>query len=288
MRHLPYRPSYCRNLEALAPYPSCVKALTFIPTTTTPGIFSAAKALWWVTGPVGASDISVAWVSQKIHTSSEALKNTKLTLSLARKGRQATAELALTLINYEDEVSYPITLFTGSWVACLLGYSRKYRSAKLVETFMGSAIHSYLALYHLTPLCLKVRGPFFNFNFFWKTINSPSNQVFIHPIAKVLIWDIRLPISTNSSFEEIREAMAGAVGEFGRGGVPSLDDEILDYEAKAIAAADLINRYRFSWDQVLFLPTRISRPRRAKKARSIRKRLAKRLVRASGRRFWVG
>lgn len=216
------------------------------------------------------------------------MKNTKLTLSLARKGRQATAELALTLISYEDEVSYPITLFTGSWVAHLLGYTRKYRGAKLVETFMGSAIHSYLVLYHFVPLCLRVRGPFFNFNFFWKTINSPSNQVFIHPIAKVIIWDIRLPVSVSSSFEEVREAMAAAVGEFGRGGVPSLDDEILDYEAKATTPSNLINRYRFSWDQVLFLPTRIDRPRRAKKARSIRKRLSKRLVRASGRRFWVG
>ena len=82
--------------------------------------------------------------------------------------------------------------------------------------------------------------------------------------------------------------MVSALSEFGRGGVPLLDDEILDYEAKALAATNHADRYRFSWDQVLFLPTRINRPRRAKKARSIRKRLSKRLVRASGRRFWVG
>lgn len=78
------------------------------------------------------------------------------------------------------------------------------------------------------------------------------------------------------------------MGEFGRGGLSSLDDEILDYEAKIVTPENLTNRYRFSWDQVLFLPTRIDRPRRAKKARSIRKRLSKRLVRAAGRRFWVG
>lgn len=82
--------------------------------------------------------------------------------------------------------------------------------------------------------------------------------------------------------------MAATIGEFGRGGAPSLEGEILDYEARSVFASSAIDRYRFSWDQVLFLPTRINRPRRAKKARSIRKRLSKRLVRASGRRFWVG
>jgi hypothetical protein len=82
--------------------------------------------------------------------------------------------------------------------------------------------------------------------------------------------------------------MATVMGEFGRGGLSLLDDEILDYEAKIATPETLTNRYRLSWDQVLFLPTRINRPRRAKKARSIRKRLSKRLVRAAGRRFWVG
>lgn len=166
MRYLPYRPNRYCNPGARTLHPSCVRAFNSAQAAAILTGPSSPRGLWWGVGSVGASDIGTVWRSQNAHPSSEGLRNTKLTLSLARKGRQATAELALTLINYEDEVSYPITLFTGSWVAHLLGYSRKYRGAKLVETFMGSAVHSYLVLYHFVPLCLKVRGPFFNFNFF--------------------------------------------------------------------------------------------------------------------------
>lgn len=92
------------------------------------------------------------------------------------------------------------------------------------------------------------------------------------------------------SLDKIKEAMAAAAAEFGRGGLPNLEDEILAYEARSIGEGGRAgeDRYKFSWDQILFLPTRISKPRRRKKARSVRKRLSKRLVRASGRRFWVG
>jgi hypothetical protein len=166
MRYLPYKPADGCNAGTVAQYPSSVKAFSPSPSATIMSGPASYKDLWWGANPIGASDMAVAWKSQNAQPGSEALKNTRLTLSLARRGRQATAELSLTLINYEDEVSYPITLFTGSWVAHLLGYSRKYRGAKLVETFMGSAIHSYLVLYHFVPLCLRVRGPFFNFNFF--------------------------------------------------------------------------------------------------------------------------
>lgn len=245
------------------------------------------RRTWWEAGFLNAADVSVVQRSQAASPALEALKSTKLTLSLARQGRQAAVELALTLVNFEGEASHPVTLFTGSWVAHLLGYPRKYRGARLIETFLGSAVRSYLLLYHFVPFCLRVRGAFFNFNSFWKILNSPASQVFIHPIALDIIWDVRLPLSVGFSFNEAKEALAAAVGEFGRGGMPGLEDEILEYEAKALVGLGAAqNRYKFSWEQVLFLPTRMNRPRRAKKARSIRKRLSKRLVRATGRRFW--
>lgn len=76
-------------------------------------------------------------------------------------------------------------------------------------------------------------------------LNSPASQIFVHPITLGLVWDIRLPTSVGSSFSEVKEAMAAALAEFGRGGVPHLDDEILDYEARAMCGA-LGARYRFS------------------------------------------
>lgn len=104
-----------------------------------------------------------------------------------------------------------------------------------------------------------------------------------------VLWDIRIPTELGYSLEKLKEVMAAAAGEFGRGSLPTLDDEILDYEAKTLKGL-LPHRLRctLTWGQVFFLPTKINRPRRHKKARSIRKRLSKRLVRAAGRRFWLG
>jgi hypothetical protein len=48
-----------------------------------------------------------------------------------------------------------------------------------------------------------------------------------------------------------------------------------------------VARYALTWRQVIFLPTALPRPRRAKRARGIKKRLAKRLVSLAGRRFWA-
>ena len=104
-----------------------------------------------------------------------------------------------------------------------------------------------------------------------------------------VLWDIRFPTGIDSSLDRLKEFMGASAEEFGRGGLPIFDNEILDYEVKSLRSSPAgCSRYALSWAQILFLPTRLNQPRRQKKARSIRKRLAKRLVRAAGRRFWVG
>lgn len=153
---------------------------------------------------------------------------------------------------------------------------------------MGSALRSYLALYSFVPLCLCLKGPFFNFSFFWRTINSPSSQVFLHPITMEILWDVRFPADMSFSANKLKEFLGASAEEFGRGNLPIFNDEVLNYEIKNLGASPNGRlRYSLSWGQVLFLPTRLDRPRRQKKARGIRKRLAKRLVRSTGRRFWA-
>jgi hypothetical protein len=224
-------------------------------------------------------------------TSLEALKATRLTLNLWRQGRQIAAELSLALSAPSEEATYPVTLFTGSWIAHLLGYTRKYRSAKIVETFTGLALRSYLVLYRFFPLALCVKGPFSNFNFFWRLVNSPSKQVFLHPVLNEPIWDIHTPELVSSSADDVRARLRALLPEIGRGAAASLDEAAIGFEAQRLheAAGSYTEagsfRYMLLWGQVLFMPTRVNLPRKAKKARSIRKRLAKRLVRAAGRRF---
>lgn len=104
-----------------------------------------------------------------------------------------------------DERVSPLTLFTGSWIAQLLGYGRKYRSTKLIETFTATAVRTYLLLYYFVPFILNVKGPFANFNFFWRAINAPASQIFIHPVTATIVWDIRFPANLGSGVQALKD-----------------------------------------------------------------------------------
>lgn len=91
--------------------------------------------------------------------------------------------------------------------------------------------------------------------------------------------------------EAVKAKLRELLPEIGRGGALFLDEAAIGLESQLLSEAAFLHKgrggFRFTlmWGQVLFMPTRVSSPRKAKKARSIRKRLAKRLVRAAGRRF---
>ena len=87
-----------------------------------------------------------------------------------------------------------------------------------------------------------------------------------------------------------REALLALFADLGRGsGTPPRGLE-LDMAAHLVGVgpkASGVARYALTWRQVIFLPTALARPRRAKRARGIKKRQAKRLVALAGRRFWA-
>jgi len=225
-----------------------------------------------------------------------ALRSIQIRATLRRRCRQATVELSLVTTLAKGVDAQPLSLFSGGWVARLLGFGRRYRTTKLVEAFLATAVRSYILLYSFLPLSLCVRGPFSNFKFFWRLLNSPSNQVFVHPLTRQLVWDIRNPAAVGLAFKEVQAALVTALADYGRGQVPVANFQIIAHEANLCAIQSraahkrptrALARYQLEWAQLIFTPTLVGRPRRAKKARSIRKRLAKRLVRAAGRRFWV-
>jgi len=111
----------------------------------------------------------------------------RLFLTLARRGRQVTAEVAGGLGPRGAAGTSPITTFTGGWVASLLGYGRKYRGTRLIETFLATAVRSYLLLYPFAPLCLSVKGALSAFGPLWRGLNSASKQIFVSPLTRSLI-----------------------------------------------------------------------------------------------------
>jgi hypothetical protein len=113
----------------------------------------------------------------------------------------------------------PITTFTGGWLAHLLGYGRKYRGSRIVETFLATAIRSYLLVYPFAPLHLGVKGAMAQFGPFWRALNRPAQQVFQNPLTKSLVWDIAPaePAARARGRRGAREALLAIFADLGRG-----------------------------------------------------------------------
>ena len=214
----------------------------------------------------------------------------RLFVTLARRGRQLRAEVAGGLGYQGAAGTSPITTFTGGWVAHLLGYGRKFRGTRLIETFLATAVRSYLLLYPFAPLALSVKGAVASFGPLWRGLNAPAKQVFLSPLTRSYIWDVPPQPKAAGGGAGAREALLEVFADLGRGGGTPPRGLELDLAAHLVGVAPQprgLARYALTWRQVIFLPTAIPRPRRAKRARGIKKRQAKRLVAQAGRRFWA-
>ncbi len=241
--------------------------------------------MWWVADYKPLEDI---YASPERYT--KIPKNGNLVLCLSRRRRQIVGEVRTSVGDGEGlAVSTPVTTFTASWIAQLLGYSKRYRGSRVVETFTAIAIRSYLLLYPFTPLSLLIKGPVSNFNYIWSTLNSPAGQVFTHPLTGALVWDIKNMSQVSGGVSRIKEILAGAFEDACCDADSVPDEAVFEAEAHAIAGSlgeRWKTRYKLTWHFIFFAPTAFNKPRRPKKARSIKKRLTKRLVKAVGHRFW--
>ena len=241
---------------------------------------------WWGGRPTNGG----ATLALRLPRPSPVRGGLRLFLTLARRGRQLSAEVAGGLGYAGAAGTSPITTFTGGWIARLLGYGRKFRGTRLIETFLTMAVRSYLLLYPFAPLALGAKGAISAFGPLWRGLNAPSKQVFMSPLTRSYVWDVPPQPKAVGGPRGAREALLALFADLGRGaGTPPRGLE-LDMAAHLVgvgARAQGLARYSLTWRQVVFLPTAIPRPRRAKRARGIKKRQAKRLVALAGRRFWA-
>lgn len=171
-----------------------------------------------------------------------------------------------------------------------MGYGRKYRGSRLIETFLAMALRTYLLTYPFAPIALCLKGSVASFGPLWRTINTPADQIFINPISHSYTWDVSPQPRAMGGLKGARVALAALFADLNRGQPRPPRGSELDMAAHLVGVGPMARGkalYRLTWKQVIFLPTAINQPRRAKRARGIRKRMAKRLVRTAGRRFWA-
>jgi hypothetical protein len=142
-------------------------------------------------------------------------------------------------------------------------------------------------------MTLIVNGPFGSFPAFWRLVNNPTGQVFLHPMTGEIVYDLAIPRAVADTPETSRDFLIESAAEQLNVLGSTITPALLEAETASLKAAAArtrstsVARLSLTWAQALFLPTRAGSPRRTKKARSIRKRLAKRLVKLAGYRFFT-
>jgi hypothetical protein len=89
---------------------------------------------------------------------------------------------------------------TTSLAACAVGLTRGSRASAVALTCLSRALRRYLlvSLYQ-QRLITQLRGLLPGFSSFWGQLNQPANELFVHPLSRELVLDMRLPSSLRTS-----------------------------------------------------------------------------------------
>jgi hypothetical protein len=111
----------------------------------------------------------------------------------------------------------------------------------------------------------------------------------MHPLITDVVWDLRLKPLLEGSYDTFCQTITNLLPDIAHSSIECFAKEALENELLKLYHTSFkiagTTRVSLLWHQIFFMPTRTDRPRKRKRARGIRKRLAKRLVRTTGRRF---
>lgn len=165
------------------------------------------------------------------HDAATVFQSVELAVMMWKQGRQTTAELRLATSRAGRIRATPVVTFTSGWITRLLVYPRKFRMSKVVEAFTAVALRTYLLAYSFWPLTLTVRGAFGAFSGFWRLVNSPSGQVFNHPITGSAMYDVAVPRHVAVNPSDGAKHLTGLVAEYPRGSIVFSDPASIEAEA---------------------------------------------------------
>lgn len=191
----------------------------------------------------------------------------------------------------------PILCLTTSLVSMAVGLPRRFRGGGVATGLLAAAVRRYAIItFGNTAPVLKLVGILPEFSALWSKLNRPAEEAFEHPITGELLLDTQLerpqakpglaekvlskfitehrfPADLSSPLtEKERQACTAAAVFF--------------YDSAAVSSRKTLVRYSLGWGFMFFVHTTLHGFRKAKRARSLKRRQTKKLVRRTQFRFW--
>ena len=179
-------------------------------------------------------------------------------------------------------------------IAAALGFSRQYRGAHFVQQCLFRHMRRYLLVLEARRPELRFLGAIPRLRTYWRALSRPTAEVFSHPVTGELLLDVQVTRQQSRKLGTI-EACLDAVLEDSNWVEPALAHES---ELSALREQCLVEartrlkhqavwqRYTLTWGSAWVYRGQPHSFYRQRKARSIKRRQVKKLVRATQHRFW--
>lgn len=141
----------------------------------------------------------------------------------------------------------------------------------------------------------NLKNHVFNFKVLWNVLNSPLQEIFLNPDTKSVIADLKL--TNQSTIDSQLSVFKDKIISFSDTNLSDKDREdwwLLfkkNYERmlkfNKIGSSRNLSRYVFNCDMVIVLRKETFTILKNKKAKSLKKRMTKRIVKEAKRRHWV-
>ncbi len=195
----------------------------------------------------------------------------------------------------------PIFNFLNTYICSAFGYSKKFRALNLIQNCLIKHLRRYLLILGVHTSNLWLSGLVSYFNFYWKTLNSPQQEIYSNPLSGELIGDIgfskslRSINSSNQQLSYLRGVLEDLKLERGldiedQDNILWLWNSLESYErveiGQALRTGRSWQRWVLAWGEIVFFPKQNHGFIKTRKARSIKRRRTKILVSTTKYRFW--
>lgn len=188
----------------------------------------------------------------------------------------------------------PALTITTPLLVAAVSLTPNLRFAPISQTITALATRRALLLLGGLRFELFVKGVVPAFGAFWRRVNAASRELFLNPLTERWMFDVTVPPFRRKERAARVAAVFDTSVELPNSPQESSDlPKVLKNEKDALNALlpkrskKTYKRYTFTWHRIIMTSHVAHGFVKTKKARSIKKRLAKRITSTTKRRFWI-
>lgn len=188
------------------------------------------------------------------------------------------------------ERNHCLTEITSANIASAAKVDVKLRFSKMVEKITARAARKLMLSIGFITFNVFIKGQSSCFALFWKTLNNPSNEIYLDPVFNELTVDVLIKAKKTITNKHINDALDAASNlELKNDTNKLFQQSVFKLKSKLLDKNNQISLYRLalSWNCIFIIPSVNHCVVKLKKARSIKKRLTKRFTTLAQRRLWI-